>query len=442
MGAVDLVIQVESPKSVARGLQRIGRAGHSLGEVSRGRIFPKFRADLLESAVVAQRMREGADRGDADPAQPARRPRAADRRHLRRRGGRGRRAARARAPRLSVRRPLARAARERPRHARGPLPVGRVRRAAAAHHLGSHRGRPPRPAGRAAARRHERGHDPRPRPLRRLHRRASRRPRRRARRGDGLRGARRPGDRARRLVVADRGDHPRPRARLAGAGRAGRGAVLEGRGRRPAVRARRGDRQVRARAARGARPEGAGSRRAGRAEPPRLPPRAGEGDRRGPVRPHRRRRAVPRRDRRLAHLHPHAVRRARARAVGDGGRRAAARVARPRGAVDLVGRRHRLPPARRRLAAGDRPARARSGRARGPRARRGGADGALRRALPRERGARAAHPAPPARASGRRSGSSGSRRRGCSRSRASTRASRSSSRRTASACRTSSTCRR
>jgi ATP-dependent Lhr-like helicase len=59
MGAVDLVIQVESPKSVARGLQRIGRSGHSLGEVSRGRIFPKFRADLLESAVVAQRMRLG-----------------------------------------------------------------------------------------------------------------------------------------------------------------------------------------------------------------------------------------------------------------------------------------------------------------------------------------------------------------------------------------------
>ncbi len=59
MGAVDLVIQVESPKSVARGLQRIGRAGHSVGDVSRGRIFPKFRADLLECAVVANRMREG-----------------------------------------------------------------------------------------------------------------------------------------------------------------------------------------------------------------------------------------------------------------------------------------------------------------------------------------------------------------------------------------------
>jgi ATP-dependent Lhr-like helicase len=59
MGAVDLVIQVESPKSVTRGLQRIGRAGHGVGEVSRGRIFPKFRADLLECAVVARRMREG-----------------------------------------------------------------------------------------------------------------------------------------------------------------------------------------------------------------------------------------------------------------------------------------------------------------------------------------------------------------------------------------------
>jgi ATP-dependent Lhr-like helicase len=59
MGAVDLVVQVESPKSVARGLQRIGRAGHTLEAVSKGRIFPKFRADLLESAVVAQRMQQG-----------------------------------------------------------------------------------------------------------------------------------------------------------------------------------------------------------------------------------------------------------------------------------------------------------------------------------------------------------------------------------------------
>src|SRR5215203_6148115 len=59
MGAVDLVIQVESPKSVTRGVQRVGRAGHTLGEVSKGRIFPKFRADLLECALVAKRMRSG-----------------------------------------------------------------------------------------------------------------------------------------------------------------------------------------------------------------------------------------------------------------------------------------------------------------------------------------------------------------------------------------------
>jgi len=59
MGAVDLVVQIESPKSVARGLQRIGRAGHGVGEVSRGRIFPKFRGDLLECAVVVRRMHEG-----------------------------------------------------------------------------------------------------------------------------------------------------------------------------------------------------------------------------------------------------------------------------------------------------------------------------------------------------------------------------------------------
>ena len=60
MGAVDLVLQVESPKSVARGLQRVGRAGHGVGEVSRGRFFPKFRGDLLECAVVCRLMRAGA----------------------------------------------------------------------------------------------------------------------------------------------------------------------------------------------------------------------------------------------------------------------------------------------------------------------------------------------------------------------------------------------
>ncbi|HET9938922.1 MAG TPA: DEAD/DEAH box helicase, partial [Gaiella sp.] len=70
MGAVDLVIQVESPKSVARGLQRVGRAGHELGATSKGRIFPKFRADLLECAVVAKAMREGAIEETAIPRNP------------------------------------------------------------------------------------------------------------------------------------------------------------------------------------------------------------------------------------------------------------------------------------------------------------------------------------------------------------------------------------
>src|SRR5438093_3329572 len=70
MGAVDLVLQVESPKSVARGLQRIGRAGHELHATSKVRIFPKFRADLLESAVVAKRMLEGAIEETVIPRNP------------------------------------------------------------------------------------------------------------------------------------------------------------------------------------------------------------------------------------------------------------------------------------------------------------------------------------------------------------------------------------
>src|SRR5256885_6521661 len=59
MGAVDLVVQVESPRSVASGLQRVGRAGHQVGEPSRGKLFPKHRADLVEATVVVQRMRDG-----------------------------------------------------------------------------------------------------------------------------------------------------------------------------------------------------------------------------------------------------------------------------------------------------------------------------------------------------------------------------------------------
>ena len=59
MGAVDLVVQVECPPSVAGGLQRVGRAGHQVGAVSKGVIFPKYRGDLVATAVVAERMRAG-----------------------------------------------------------------------------------------------------------------------------------------------------------------------------------------------------------------------------------------------------------------------------------------------------------------------------------------------------------------------------------------------
>src|SRR5262249_6574645 len=70
MGAVDLVVQVEAPPSVASGLQRVGRAGHQVGAVSRGVIFPKYRGDLVECAVVAERMRDGAIESMRYPRNP------------------------------------------------------------------------------------------------------------------------------------------------------------------------------------------------------------------------------------------------------------------------------------------------------------------------------------------------------------------------------------
>jgi len=70
MGAVDLVMQVESPPSVASGLQRIGRAGHQVGQVSKGLVFPKHRADLLHSTVVAERMVAGAIEAMRVPTNP------------------------------------------------------------------------------------------------------------------------------------------------------------------------------------------------------------------------------------------------------------------------------------------------------------------------------------------------------------------------------------
>lgn len=70
MGAVDLVVQVESPPSVASGLQRVGRAGHQVGEVSQGVLFPKHRADLVHTAITVERMLGGKIERLSVPANP------------------------------------------------------------------------------------------------------------------------------------------------------------------------------------------------------------------------------------------------------------------------------------------------------------------------------------------------------------------------------------
>ena len=196
-------------------------------------------------------------------------------------------------------------------------------------------------------------------------------------------------------TLADRGDHARPRARLPGARGARNDPLLEGRRPRTPVRARRADRTGVARARRAARKEGprapderALARRAGRAEPAHVPRRPAERDRSGALGSHGRRRALPRRDRRLAHVRPDALRRTRARAVVDGDRGQAPRLTGHRGAVALVGRRDRDPPARRRRTAAHRGAADRTDRDRGPRDERARLDRALRLSLPRERGPR------------------------------------------------------
>ena len=70
MGAVDLVLQIEAPRSVAAGIQRVGRAGHSVGEISRGVVIPKFRGDLLESAAVVEGMLDGRIESTVVPQRP------------------------------------------------------------------------------------------------------------------------------------------------------------------------------------------------------------------------------------------------------------------------------------------------------------------------------------------------------------------------------------
>ena len=132
MGAVDLVIQVESPPSVASGLQRIGRAGHQVGEISQGVLFPKHRTDLIDCAVTVQRMLAGEIETMRVPTNPldvlaqhtvaAAGARAPGRRPL----------VRGRPSQRTVRHAAAQRLRGHPRPAERKVSVHRVRRAASA----------------------------------------------------------------------------------------------------------------------------------------------------------------------------------------------------------------------------------------------------------------------------------------------------------------------
>ena len=236
MGAVDLVVQVESPRVVARGLQRIGRAGHQVGAPSRGRMFPKYRGDLVECAAVVERMRARGHRGDARPAQrrstcwpSSSSPSAPTGRWTvdELRGARA--AAPTRSPSSSRD-----AARGRARHAGRPLPLATSSPSCARASCGT------APPGRVRGRDGARAlavQNAGTIPDRGLYAWCS--PDggagRRARRGDGLRGALRPDVHARRHHLAHRGDHPRPGDRHARA-RGARGRSRSGRARASAAR--------------------------------------------------------------------------------------------------------------------------------------------------------------------------------------------------------------
>ena len=195
----------------------------------------------------------GRDRGHEDPAESARCPRSAARGHDRDGPLDGRGPAPHRHESGALRDPDARCPRRRPGHARGRLPVGRVRRAQAAHGLGPRHGHHRGPPRRPRRRRHERWHDPGSRPVRRVHGgrgRHARPPRGRARRGDGLRAPRRDArrrHRARGEQLARPRDRSRPGHGQPGARRAGQAAVLEGRRRGSPDRAGPGARRVRRR---------------------------------------------------------------------------------------------------------------------------------------------------------------------------------------------------
>ena len=196
MGAVDLVIQVEAPPSIASGMQRIGRASHHVGGVPRGVLMPKHRADLLACAAAAAGMNEGAIEETFYPQEPARR-------RSRSRSSRSLLPSRTRSAWTTLYALVRRAApfADLPRSAfdgvldmlAGPLPVRRVRRAAPARRLGPREEHRTRALEQQATRDRQRRHHSRSRPLRRLlgdRGRKRRQARRRARRRDGVRAPR------------------------------------------------------------------------------------------------------------------------------------------------------------------------------------------------------------------------------------------------------------
>ena len=175
MGAVDLVLLVESPGAVSRGLQRVGRAGHSAWARSRtARIYPKHRGDLLEAT---RRRAAACEAGAVEALRVPRNPLDVLAQQIVAMVGvepwtvarpRAHGAARRALPRA-----LARGAGRRARHALRPLSLDRVRRAAPAPRLGPRERRAARAAGRGEARARLGRHDPRPRPLRRARRRGT-----------------------------------------------------------------------------------------------------------------------------------------------------------------------------------------------------------------------------------------------------------------------------
>ena len=231
-----------------------GRPGRPPGRRGlRGVMFPKYRGDLVQTAVVAERMRAGAIEALRVPAQPARRAGPAGRRD----GARWtpwhgrRRCYDAGAPGRAVRRARRERVRGRARHAGRPLPERRVRRAAAAAGLGPRRRHADRPARRAAAGRHQRRHHPRPRAVRRLpgRREASPGSASSTRRWSTSRGSATSSPSARPSWRIEDITHDRVLVSPA-PGQPGPAAVLEGRHARPAGRARPGARRVRPRARR------------------------------------------------------------------------------------------------------------------------------------------------------------------------------------------------